>query len=164
MTVRPRRLGLHLGLLQFGHLLALQRGISAAALTYALVLGAWLAGSLLGLWLDRHERPLIVIGLLTHLAAHAWLLTHDFIGFGALAFLLPAVAAGALVGGGFFARVLPTRPRTGDILAAENDGFLAGMLVAVLGFAFAGRWFSLLAPAASAALLLMPPLRTRKRV
>lgn len=159
MTPRPRRLGLHLGLLQFGHLMALQRSVSAAALTYALVLGAWLLGSLVGLWLPRHERTCILVGLAAHLAAHTWLLADPHVPFTALALLLPAVALAALAGGCFFARVLPTRPRTGPIFAAENDGFLLGMLLAVLGFAFVGRWFSLLAPLAGAALLLAPPLR-----
>lgn len=156
ISARPHRLGLHLGLLQFGHLMALQRGISAAALTYALVLGAWLAGSLAGLWLARLGRVLVVLGLVAHLTAHAWLLGHDFVELAALWFLLPAVAAGALAGGSWFARVLPNEPRTGRFLASENDGFLLGMLVAVLGFAFLGRWFSLLAPLVSAALLLAP--------
>lgn len=156
IPARPHRLGLHLGLLQFGHLMALQRGISAAALTYALVLGAWLAGSLAGLWLGHLGRALVALGLVAHLAAHAWLLGHDFVELATLWFLLPAVAAGALAGGSWFARLLPDEPRTGRFLAAENDGFLLGMLVAVVGFGFLGRWFSLLAPLASAALLLAP--------
>lgn len=156
---RPRRLGLHLGLLQFGYLLALQRSISAAALTYALVLGAWLLGSLVGLWLPGPQRRLVLLGLLAHLATHTWLVTHDFVGFTWLWLLLPAIATSALLGGGFFARVVPTQARTGPLFAAENDGFLAGMLLAFVGYAFLGRWFSLLAPLLTAALLLAPTRR-----
>lgn len=139
--------------------MAVQRSISAAALTYALVLGAWLLGSLIGLWLPRRERLLVLVGLVAHLAVHARLLASPFASPAALALLLPAVGLGALAGGGFFARVLPAEPRTGPIFAAENDGFLAGMLLAVLGYAFLGRWFSLLIPLASAAVLLAPPRR-----
>jgi hypothetical protein len=157
---RPRRLGLHLGLLQFGYLLALQRGVSAAAVTYALVLGAWLLGSLIGLWLPGPQRRLVLLGLAAHLAAHAWLLAHDFVSPTWLVALLPAIATSALLGGGFFARVVPTTTRTGPLFAAETDGFLAGMLLAVLGYAFLGRWFSLLAPLLTAALLLAPTRRS----
>lgn len=145
--------------MQFGWLLALQRGISAAALTYALVLAAWLLGSLVGLWLTGPVRRLVLVGLAAHLGGHAWLLARDFAPTATLLLLLPAVALSALLGGGFFARFLPTTDRPGPLFAAENDGFLLGMLLAVVGYAFLGRWFSLLAPLATAALLLAPARR-----
>jgi hypothetical protein len=145
--------GLHLGLLQTGYLLVLARALSSAHTTYALVLVAWLIGATLGLWWRVSARTAVVIGLVAYLGVQLALGAVDFVALSPWWFA-PAVAASGLWSGRFFAGAIAGAARPGRVFAGETDGFLVGALVAVVGYAFAGRHALWILPLVTGAALL----------
>lgn len=151
----PFLAGLHLGLLQGGYLLTLSRALSSAHLTYALVLGAWLAGAALGLWLTIGQRTALLVGLASYVAVQVALTRLDFVAVSPWWFV-PAVAASGLWSGRFFVAAIAGRGAAGRVFAGETDGFLVGALLATLAFVFVGRHGLWISPLVTAALLLRP--------
>lgn len=163
VTGMPRALpsallvGVHLGLLQAGYLLALSRALSAAHTTYALVLTAWLAGSALGLWSPAPARDLpraLALGLLVYGGAALVLGGLDFAAASPWWFA-PAVAIGGLASGTYFAAAVAAGAPTGRVFARETYGFLAGTLLAAAGYAFLGRHALLVMPLVTGTLVLL---------
>jgi hypothetical protein len=134
-------IGLHLGLLQTGLLLALSRAISAAHTTYALVLTAWLAGATLGLWGRATFTALrrdLALGLLAHGLAAVALTTTDFLALSPWWFA-PAVALAGLASGRYFTAATAAGASTSNLFARETEGFLLGAVLAAAGYAWLGR-------------------------
>lgn len=158
-TSPPFLAGLYLGLSQAGYLLTLSRALSSAHQTYALVLGAWLAGAALGLWLAIAPRTALALGLTVYVAVQLTLTQIDFVAVSPWCFA-PAVAASGLWSGRFFVTAIVGRTAPGDLFARETDGFLVGALLATLGYAFVGRHALWVLPLVAGALLLRPRTRT----
>ena len=154
--------GVHLGLLQTGYLLALQRAVSAAHETYALVLCAWLAGSLLGLWTRARPLPLLCLGLVAYLAAQGYLAGADFSPQPSLVWA-PAILVSGIYSGRYFTAAIEAELDPSLVFSRETYGFLAGAILALLLAVFGGRPCLALAPALSFAVLLaMGPVGSRR--
>ena len=132
----PWMVGVHLGLLQTGYLIGLQRTISAAHSTYALVVGAWLVVTLVGLWLRTRPSQLLLAGLATYLAAQLVLLPLHFTAKSGL-WWAPAIAVSGLYSGRYFTAALATGAPVGLVFSRETTGFALGALVA---FVLAVAW------------------------
>ena len=157
--------GLWLALLQFAFFFLLEVRLSSRATTFFVALFFWLAGFLIGLNL-RGPRAFQVLMVLAPVGYYlAYLL------LGALPYrhqTLPVVGiciaiSGALAGA-FFPHAAGRFPTLKWLLFHENNGFIAGIILTLLGSVFAGRFFLDWAPALGAipvvALTLRPP-RTR---
>ena len=152
MTIARARIaafgaGLLFAVLQFGFFFFVQAEVSATSLSYFAVTAAWLSGLLGGLWIasDRLLRiaPFAALG-----AFYAvWLLT-NLLTFSAAA--IPAVALFVAVGGAyagiFFQQMASRAPDVRLVLLDENNGFVAGILMSVAGFAAFGFIFFAVAP------------------
>ncbi len=154
MTGAARATGVHLGLLQAGYLLTLARVLSSAHATYAVVLTAWLAGSLLGLWLAVPARLAVVLGLCTYMIVQIGLWGVDFAAL-PVVYFVPAVVVSGVWSGRFFAVAVARDGRTGPIFAAETDGFLLGTVMATVVYVFVGRIGLVVAPLVTGAWLLL---------
>lgn len=149
--------GFWLASTQVAWFLALQTLATSAALTFALVTAAWLAGSLLGVWLPRAfalpamaataAAPYLSLGLLK-------LYPYDLIWLPAHALL---VASAGLYAGLFFSE---QRGSPAGLFLWENNGFVLGLAVGTLA-AFAGSAWWL--PAALGAPLLLLRLGGARR-
>ncbi len=155
--------GVHLGLLQTGLLLALQRAISAAHDTYALVVGAWLAGALVGLWLETRPAWLLLVGVVAYIGVQAVLSSASFSPYPALVWA-PAILLSGLYSGRYFTAAIANGGDPGTVFARETYGFLVGALVSLLAAVFGGRASLVLAPLITRAVLLgIGPLGERTR-
>jgi len=135
-ALTPWVVGVHLGLLQTGYLLGLQRTISAAHSTYALVVGAWLVGALIGLWLRVRPSQLLTLGLAAYLVAQLALLPIGFTAESGL-WWAPAIAVSGLYSGRYFTAALATGAAVGPVFSRETTGFAIG---ALLAFILAVTW------------------------
>ena len=155
--------GVHLGLLQTGYLLALQRAISAAHGTYALVVGAWLAGALVGLWLRAGPRVLLAVGVVAYLAVHSALGSASFSPHAAPLWA-PAIMLSGLYSGRYFTAAIAAGGEPAAVFSRETYGFLAGALIALLVAVFGGRQSLTFVPLSTfGALIALGPVRPRGR-
>lgn len=153
--------GLLFALLQFGFFFFVQAEVSATVLSYFAVTAAWLVGLVAGLWIANDR--LLKIAPVAALAAFyaVWLLT-NLLAFTAA--VLPIVALFVAVAGAyagiFFQQAAARAPDVRLVLLDENNGFIVGIVAAVLGFAALGFIFFAVAPPLAAALLIALRPRT----
>lgn len=167
--------GLHFAVLQASHFLLLEAHLSARSQTYLLTMLCWLAGFWIGLGVAGQRsgaalgqaelrprtpaHPRAFPGLLAAGAASyyaTWALSRWLPFHGAL-YVAAALssAVGALLAGHFFRAVAEGwRPLRRPLLH-ENNGFLAGLLLALLGAVRAGGWLLAWGPAAGAVLVAL---------
>ncbi|MBT6345219.1 MAG: hypothetical protein HOJ49_00630 [Nitrospina sp.] len=147
--------GLYFSTLQFCFLILLQINISSAYLTYMIITGSWLAGSLVGLWMRSLNRHLGVgLGLFCFYGVYA-LVTHlPFSGY-TLAFSALGAGLAGLWAGQFFIFLLSQYKEVDRLFFHENNGFLLGIIIFFVGFTMLGREFVFWAPMALAGLLLL---------
>ncbi len=135
--------GLHLALLQFGYLFVLQLNVSSTYLTYAMVVIAWMTGTLIGIsWKTLNNTGVLAAGVVSYYAVYALVQADPF-----SYRILPAAVAGVVVtglwAGRFFIAMRPLFPRVNSLFLHENNGFLVGIVTFYLGFVFLGRAFLL---------------------
>lgn len=151
----PFLVGAHLGLLQAGLLLTVQRVVSAAHTTYALVTVAWLVGGACGLWIGGSPRRVLALGSLAYLGALAGLGAGDFLAIDP-SWLAPMIAAAGLASGRYFAAAIEADAEPAPLFARETHGFLCGTLLAAVGYACLGRHALWAMPLATGLALLAP--------
>ena len=149
----PLLVGAHLGLLQVGLLLTVQRVVSAAHTTYALVLLAWLVGGACGLWVVLPVRAALALGLVAYLGAVVGGAAVDFLAVDPWWFT-PAIALAGLLSGRYFAAAIAADAPPAPLFARETHGFLLGTLLAAVGYACLGRHALWAMPLATGAALL----------
>lgn len=154
--------GVHLGLLQTGYLLGIQRAISAAHETYALVLCAWLLGALVGLWTGMRPRLALLAGALAYAIAQAALAGVDFSGRSPL-WWAPAIVVSGIYSGRYFTAAIAAGEATAAVFARETHGFLVGALAALAVAVVGGRQAMIVAPAATLGIVLALGVTARRR-
>ena len=145
--------GLHFALLQLCYLLLLQFQVSSTYLTYALIVSAWMAGTIAGLALKSlGAGRALVIGVLAYYGA---LVTVSLMPLAW--FTLPAAGAAVFLSGlwagRFFVVMLPHIKRVDSLFFHENNGFLVGLVATLIAFTQLGHPFVVWAPLVSAATL-----------
>ncbi len=158
-------IGLWLALLQFAYFFLLEVRLTSRATSFFTALFFWLIGFLVGLNLANRRAFPILVGLAPLAYYLAFLLLRCF---PHQLSILPAVGvciavAGALAGS-FFPYGTDHFPDVRRLLLHENNGFIVGILLSLLGSVFAGRLFLEWAPAAGAlpvAALVLPRKHSR---
>ncbi len=130
--------GFWLAGLQVGLYMALQVRCTAALPSFLAVTSGWLAGSLVGLWLPRRAAPL-ALGLAI-VAPYLLLgwLERDKFRPDLLPAFTLLVALTGLYAGSFFRSELPAFASPGRLFFWENNGFLFGLGAASLAVLFWG--------------------------
>jgi hypothetical protein len=126
--------GVHFAVTQTSYFLVLEAFVSSQALSYFIALFFWLVGLLVGLNVGRRRLfvPLLAIGTAAYYAAW-WCATA--MPFASIAYVVVAgcSALSGLLPGHFFrfagARIRPVR----RVLFHENNGFLLGLFLALVG-------------------------------
>lgn len=147
--------GFWLALLQFSHFFLLEVRLTSRATTFFVALFFWLLGLLAGLQTGgRRAFPILVVaGAAGYYASLGLFSLWPF----RLA-VLPAagcgIAAGGAAAGAFFPFAARRFTRVKWLLFHENNGFVLGILAALLGAVFEGRWLLMWAPGLGAAAVL----------
>jgi len=137
----PGVVGLLLGVVQVGYFLQLSLNMSSSFSTYLLVTLCWLIGSGLGaVWLHRLPVPtngylvllLVAYGVCAALVTAAPFDAQMRLIYGAL------VIISGVYPGVFFARLGKTH-HAQSLFFMENNGFIAGLVIATLAFLVIGR-------------------------
>ena len=150
--------GLYFSTLQFCYLILLQINISSAYLTYMVITVSWLAGSIIGLWLENLNRNIGVgLGLFCYYSVYALVSNMPFSSF-TLAITAVGSALTGLWAGRFFIFILHQYKQVDRIYFHENNGFWVGIVTFFLGFTLIGRPFVFWAPMTLAGLLLLKHL------
>jgi hypothetical protein len=147
--------GLHLALLQFGYLFLLIIHVTSTYVTYALIVIAWMTGTLVGLrWRSLDRRAALGLGLLSYYATYLLVVSVPL-----AVYTLPCAALGVafsgLWAGRFFVVMLPYYGRADRLFFHENNGFLVGVIASFIGFTLLGRPFLLWTPLPMAVGLLV---------
>jgi hypothetical protein len=161
-SVLALAIGLWLALLQFAFFFLLEVRLTSRATSFFVALFFWLVGFLVGLNLTSVRAFPRLIGLAPLAYYVAFLLLRLF---PHQLSILPAIGvciaiSGALAGS-FFPYAAERFPGTRRLLLHENNGFVAGILLSLLGSVFAGRLFLEWAPAAGALPVAALALRRR---
>ncbi len=137
--------GLHLALLQFCYFFLLLVNVTSTYVTYMTVVLAWMAGTLVGLWLTISADAALIVGVLSYYLVYGLVIADPL-----FPYLLPVAASGVLVtgiwAGRFFLVMQPLFGRADRLFLHENNGFLVGIVAVFLGFTLGGQAFLLAAP------------------
>jgi hypothetical protein len=148
--------GLWLALLQFSHFFLLEVWLTSRATTFFVALFFWLVGFLAGLQAGGPKAfpRLVVAGAAGYYASLGLLALWPF----QLA-MLPAaglcIATGGAAAGAFFRFAEGRFKSVKWLLFHENNGFVLGIVGALLGAVFEGRWLLMGAPGLGAAAVLV---------
>lgn len=132
--------GLMLAVYQVGYFITLEFHLSSTYIAYFAVLGVWLLGSLIGLWLPRSTGrwPLIGAGMAAYYA-NAVLFAVVSYNLLVLPLSLLCVLTTGLYGGYFFRQARRDFPSARVLFFHENNGFLVGYFVAFAQLLFHGQ-------------------------
>lgn len=147
--------GLYFSTLQFCYLILLQINISSAYLTYMVITGSWLTGSLIGIWMKNLDRNIGVgLGFFCYYTVYA-LVTN--LPFSNLTLTFSAMGAGltGLWAGRFFIFLLLQYKEVDRLFFHENNGFLLGIVLFFVGFTMLGRQYVFWVPMMLAGLLFL---------
>ncbi len=146
--------GAHLGVLQLSYTFLLEAHLTSRTVSYFAALGCWLAGVLLGLRLRRPALflPLLLAGTGAYYLAWAIVRARSF-DLRLLPAALACVAASGLLAGYFFPWAAGRFARPKLLFLHENNGFLLGSVVSLVGLVHAGARYLALAPAVAALLV-----------
>lgn len=132
--------GLYFAACQVGYFIHLEFNLSSTFVSYYTMLGAWILGTLAGLALRRRGLGLpLVMGGLAAYYLHGWLVIRFPYDMRWLPFYLLCVFCTALYGGYFFREARAQFPTAKSLFFHENNGFLAGYLVAGLAVLLHGQ-------------------------
>lgn len=142
--------------LQFCYFVQLESQLSSAWTTYAAVGLSWMAGILLGLLAGpggrRREAILRWCSLAAYMLAWSTLRFRPFDNRFLALYAICVLASGAHAGC-FFKTGAASSVTASSFLLHENNGFLAGMVLSILGFSWNAGVFTLAAPVALTLLL-----------
>lgn len=147
--------GVWLALLQFSYYFMVEVYLSSRSTSFFISLFFWLVGFLIGLNLPcRTFVPLVVATPLAYCGALA-LLHQSPYRLLLLAAVAPSIAIGGMTAGAFFPHARQRFARVRPLLFHENNGFITGILLALLGATLHGRLLlTFVAPAGALPVLL----------
>jgi choline-glycine betaine transporter len=146
--------GLHLAIMQFCYFFVLLINVTSTYITYMTVVIAWMAGTLLGLWLRINAGLALLAGVVGFYAVYL-LVINDPLSPTVLPISAIGVAVTGLWAGRFFVVMLPLFGRSDRLFFHENNGFMLGIIGVFIGFTLLGKPFLLWTPLISVLLLLL---------
>lgn len=149
-------MGLWLALLQSAHFFLLEVRLSSRAGSFFIALFCWLAGFLGGLNFGSPRRLpwFVALAAVGYHAAYALLDWRPY-QWSVLPGVAVCIAVGGLAAGAFFPALEPRFGRVRSLLFHENNGYVLGLFLALLGCVFAGRALLVGAPAVGALTVLL---------
>lgn len=155
--------GAHLAIVQTSYYLVLEAFVSSQALSYFIAIFFWLIGLLVGLWLRRERLfvPLLVAGTASYYAT--WYLARAM-PFASSMYLVAGACSivSGLLPGYFFRFVGPRARPVSRALLHENNGFILGLVFALVGATRFGAGLVAFAPAMTATLVVAAYLATSR--
>ncbi len=145
--------GLHLAIMQFCYFFVLLINVTSTYITYMTVVIAWMAGTLIGLWLRISAGLALLLGVISYYVVYL-LVIADPLSPTILYISAFGVAVTGLWAGRFFVVMLPLFGRSDRLFFHENNGFMLGVIGVFLGFTLLGMPFLLWTPLISVLLLL----------
>jgi hypothetical protein len=146
--------GAHLALVQTSYYLVLEAFVSSQALSYFIAIFFWLIGLLIGLWLRRERLfvPLLLAGGASYYVT--WYLAR-VMPFATSMYVIAGACSivSGLLPGYFFRFVGPRVRPVSRALFHENNGFILGLLFALVGATRFGTALVAIAPAATTLLV-----------
>lgn len=139
--------GIYFALLQFSYFFLLEVFLSSRAVSFFVAVFFWLIGFLIGLNLEVRRRFPLFLGLSCIAYYGGFFLIRTF---PYQLSVMPAV--GALIAfsgscaGAFFPYAKDRFPRIKHLFLHENNGFILGIALSLVGSVWAGRWLLSLAP------------------
>lgn len=143
--------GVWLALLQFAYFFLLEVRLSSRAESFFAALFCWLVGFLVGLNVrSRRAFPVLILAApVGYYAAYAVMVARPY-DWSVLPVVAACIALGGALAGAFFPHASERFARVKPLLLHENNGYLVGLVLALLGSVFAGRALLGAAPAAGA--------------
>jgi hypothetical protein len=143
--------GLWLALFQTAYFFLLEVRLSSRTGAFFVVLFCWLVGFLVGLNLrsPRAFPRLLLLAPAGYYAAYLALSVRPY-DWSLLPVVAVAVAFGGALAGSLFPHLESRVPRLKLLLLHENNGYVCGLLLALLGSVFAGHALLVAVPAAGA--------------
>lgn len=144
--------GVWLALLQSAYFFLLEVRLSSRAGSFFVALFCWLVGFLVGLNVGagRHFARWVGVAAAGYYAAYLVLEARPY-EWAMLPIVALCIATGGAAAGAFFPALEPRFGRVKALFLHENNGYLLGLLAALLGCVFAGRTLLVAAPALGAA-------------
>lgn len=156
-------MGAHLAVVQLSYTFLLEAYLTSRTVSFFATLGCWLTGVLIGLWPRRQTLFLPLLGVGAGAYYLAWLAVRSApFHFRLLPVALASVTASGLVAGYFFPWSAGRFARAKLLFLHENNGFLAGTVLSLVGLVYAGERYLALAPAVTTLLVAAAYLGGRR--
>ena len=139
--------GLWLSLLQFSYFFMLEVYLSSRATSFFVSMFFWLIGLLIGLNITtpRAFSRFVVVAPIAYYCAFALLRAMPY-QIRLLPIVGACIATGGVLAGSFFPHARHRFPKVKQLFFHENNGFVVGILLSLVGAVFAGRYLLLLSP------------------
>lgn len=156
-------MGAHLAVVQLSYTFLLEAYLTSRTVSFFTTLGCWLVGVLIGLWPRRQTLflPLLCVGGGSYYLA--WLIIRGVpFQFRLLPCALACVTASGLLAGYFFPWSAGRFTRVKLLFLHENNGFLVGTVLSLVGLVYAGERYLALAPGLTTLLVAAAHLASRR--
>ncbi len=156
-------MGAHLAVVQLSYTFLLEAYLTSRTVSFFTTLGCWLVGVLIGLWPRRQTLflPLLCVGGGAYYLAWSTIRSVPF-QLRLLPLALACVAVSGLLAGYFFPWSAGRFTRVKLLFLHENNGFLVGTMLSLLGLVYAGERYLALAPGLTTLLVAAAHLRCRR--
>lgn len=155
--------GLYFATCQVGYFIHMEFNLSSTFVSYYVVIGLWILGSLAGLLIRvRKLSPLLIPGGLAAFFLHSFMLHRFPYNMQMLPLYMLFIFSSALYSGYFFRWARRDFKSVKSLFFHENNGFLCGYVIAVGELLLHGQLSQYVLPPAAATVLLLLLLVSRK--
>ena len=155
--------GLYFATCQVGYFIHMEFNLSSTFVSYYVVIGLWILGSLAGLLIRvRKLSPLLILGGLAAFFLHSFMLHRFPYNMQMLPLYMLFIFSSALYSGYFFRWARRDFKSVKSLFFHENNGFLCGYVIAVGELLLHGQLSQYVLPPAAATVLLLLLLVSRK--
>jgi hypothetical protein len=148
--------GLYFATCQVGYFIHMEFNLSSTFVSYYVVIGLWILGSLAGLFIKlRKLSPLLILGGLATFFLHSFMLHKFPYNMRMLPLYMLFIFLSALYSGYFFRWARRDFKSVKSLFFHENNGFLCGYVIAVGELLLHGQLSQYILPPATAAVHLL---------
>ncbi|MCP4255338.1 MAG: hypothetical protein GY775_18430 [Candidatus Scalindua sp.] len=148
--------GLYFATCQVGYFIHMEFNLSSTFVSYYVVIGLWILGSLVGLFIKlRKLSPLLILGGLTTFFLHSYMLHKYPYNMQMLPLYMLFIFSSALYSGYYFRWARRDFKSVKSLFFHENNGFLFGYVIAVGELLLHGQLSQYILPPAAATVHLI---------